>query len=131
MGQMARSPAHMLSAVIAATISLTAAPAFAQTVSGVTVVAPPVNKYESTFSYRVSYADLDLRKADARKEFDRRISITANYVCNVLKEPNVSECAHQAVMKAAPAVARAKHIGMTKTIKFTPGEPWIPPPGVQ
>ena len=129
MGQLARTLALVC---VTATISVTAAPALAQsTVSGVTVIAPPVNKYQSQFSYKVSYADLDLRKPEARKEFDRRVSITADYVCKVLKEPNVSDCAHHAVMAAAPAVARAKKIGMTKTIKFTPGEPWVPPPSVE
>ena len=132
MGQLARPLALLCSAAVTSALSLAAAPALAQSsVSGITVIAPPVNKYESEFSYKVSYADLDLRKPEARKEFDRRVSVTAEYVCKTLKETDVSACTRTAISRAAPAVSRAKQIGMTKVIKFTPGEPWIPPPGAQ
>jgi UrcA family protein len=116
-------------ALAAGLLTAPAVPAFAQPTSEVTIIAPPVNKYESELSYRVSYRDLDLRKPEARKELDRRVSVTAEYLCKALKEPNVVACQHEAIAKSASAVAKAKHEGMTKTIKFVPGEPWIPPPG--
>jgi UrcA family protein len=87
-----RAPAIPLAfALLAAAPLGVPTPARAQTeVSEVVVTGQATvrRRLHEQLSYGVGYADLDLRTEAGRKELDRRIVHTANYLCTTLGEQN-------------------------------------------
>jgi len=109
-------------------LALTAAPAAAQTVAEVTVTAAKGHAVQA-LSYKVGYADLNLRDIAGRKTFHQRIAITARYLCRKLGEVNVvsyNACRDRAVADAVPA-ARAATRNAAHQGAWTPGPAWTAP----
>jgi UrcA family protein len=102
--------------------------AFAQTttVEELTVTGHPTS-YPETFSYRVSYADLDLKQEADRKELDRRIAVTAAFVCKKVDQPD-SACRAEAVNQANKQEQKAIHLARAHG-EHPHGPAWVPPPG--
>ena len=108
--------------VLAAVIGATAAYAQAQAPEGVTVtgsrvvteqvgrstIGAPINQV--TLTYKVSYADLDLKTADGTKKLDERVKAAAAAACKELDRtfplstPDNGTCAKTAVSNAMPKV---------------------------
>jgi UrcA family protein len=134
MRQPTSSRSITLCIALAAAAALTAAPSFAQpTVGEVTVLGHIPKHDQETMSYRVGYADLDLRTEAGRKELDRRIKIAAKHVCESLGQhehvTSASPCIDQAVTEARARAADAKTQAFRSTTQWHPGPTWVPPEG--
>lgn len=114
-------------AALAASAGL--APAAAQPVEEMVVLGHGP-KAADTFSYKITYRDLDLRTPAGEKELRRRVSVTATYVCNKLGEKGPkSTCRRQAISDADPTVRAVIDVSHLQKAKWTPGPGWTPPPG--
>jgi UrcA family protein len=124
-----------LGIAIAAAVALSAAPSFAQptTVGEVQVYGHIPKHDQETMSYRVGYADLDLRTEAGRKELDRRIKVAATHVCKSLGQhehvTSASPCIDQAVTEARAKAADAKTQAFRSTTQWHAGPTWVPPEG--
>jgi UrcA family protein len=119
---------HLFRLLAAAAFALSCGSAFAQstTVEELTVTGRP-NTAPESFSYRVSYADLDLKQEADRKELDRRIAVTAAFVCKKVDQPD-SACRANAVSKASKQEQSAVHYARAHGV-HPHGPSWVPPPG--
>jgi UrcA family protein len=119
---------QLYGALAAAALTLCGGGALAQstTVEELTVTGHP-KAYPETFSYRVSYADLDLKKEADRKELDRRIAVTAAFVCKRVDQPD-SACRAEAVNQANKQEQNAIHRAQAHG-EHAHGPAWVPPPG--
>jgi UrcA family protein len=114
--------------LIAATLAF-GPPASAQEVEPITVMGHHAAKNRpDTFSYRVGYADLDLQLGGGQKEFRRRVSMVAGYVCKKLGEGSSGACVDQAVRDAEPQVKAAIAHAKTRPPHWKRGPKWTPPP---
>lgn len=134
MNQFWKTLAASTTGAAVATLALGPAPASAQgsTVEEVTVVGKesPKGKPE-TMTYRVGFSDLDLKTKQGRDELNRRVLVSATYVCDRLAvdDPTLSkiDCKAQAVTDATPQVNKAIHLQRAHGVKLSPGPAWIPP----
>jgi UrcA family protein len=88
-----------------------------------------------TKAYPVSYADIDIRTPDGKRELNRRIHVTAKWVCKQLGEPVGARvpkpnCESIAVRDAGPMVEKARHAALAHRGAWKAGAAWTPPPGV-
>jgi UrcA family protein len=116
-------------AAILSALALTAGPAAAQSVSEVTVSAAKGNDVQA-LSYKVGYADLNLRETAGRKTLHERIAVTARYLCRSLGEANrvsFNACRDRAVADAMPAARAAVRDAHARQYVWTPGPTWTPP----
>lgn len=128
-----RTSRAICGALAGAALALGGAAAFAQTVEELTVIGKmgPENKPMS-LSYPVSFRDIDLKTQSGRDELDRRIVVTAAYLCKKLGEeathsPPVPTCRDQAVRDARPKAKRASEEAMARMTPWTAGPAWTPP----
>jgi UrcA family protein len=103
-----------------------------QTVEGITVTGHMTYENEpEALSYRVGYADIDLRTDAGMDELNRRVRKTAEYLCERIGETNHSmsaapSCRDAAISQVAPAVREAK-LNALRTPNWKPGPAWTPP----
>lgn len=107
-------------------------PAGAQsTVEELTVIGHPMHGKPDTMSYKVTFNDLNLRKESDRKELNRRIDVSARYVCHKLAEPGGTHdegaCRAEAIRDGRKQASHAVHIART-TRSRPHGATWTPPP---
>ena len=124
--------ATAIAGAAAAAILAGAGPAGAQaTVEELTVMGHPVHGKPDTMSYKVTFNDLNLRNEQDRKELNRRIDVSAKYVCHKLAEPGGTHdegaCRAEAIQAARAKASHAIHIART-TRRRPHGAPWTPPP---
>jgi UrcA family protein len=119
--------AAMSGALAVAGVVFTHAPALAQPIEEMTVTAHPHDKPDK-MSFRVGYADIDLRTKAGRDELERRVDVTAEYLCKRLGENDIHTCKDEARSDVAKQVADAEDqaIGMKS---WKPGPAWTPPEG--
>lgn len=113
---------------ICAAVGLAAPVMAATTVSEITVTAKA--PAAETASYKVSYADLDLREKAGRSELHKRIALTARYLCRKLVESDKASyngCRDRAVSDAMPSARAAAKVAKANTGPFTPGAAWTAP----
>jgi len=113
--------------LLAGAIALAAGAVLAQpvTVEEVTVTGHPKVAPE-TFSYRVSYMDLDLKLEADRKELAHRIEVTAEFVCRKVDQPD-GACRADAVNQARSQVNKAVHLARAHGVHPHGGGHWVPP----
>ena len=105
--------------------------AAAQAVDEVTVVGHHADpKLHDEASYKVSYADLDLRTQDGRDALNQRIKTTALYVCQKLGEAKEghSACIDNAIKQASASARRAAQAAQASHVAWKAGPAWTPPP---
>ncbi len=114
--------------LLVSAIALTAGTAFAQpaTVEELTVTGRPKGPPES-FTYRVSYQDLDLKIEADRKELQHRIELTVDFVCRKVDQPD-SACRGEAMVKARQQMNEAIHQAQAHGVHPHGGGHWVPPP---
>jgi UrcA family protein len=98
-------------------------PALAAIATAAALVIPTVSQAQEEESVRVSYADLNLAKAPAQHELQRRIAFAATKVCGPVDQRDlkfwqaVTNCRTGAISDAQPAyeaaVANALHPSVT------------------
>lgn len=123
-----RTFAPLLAAACAAAFAGVAA---AQAVDEVTVIGHHANKaLHDDVSYKVTYADLDLRTQDGRDVLNQRIKTTAVYVCKQLGEAREghSICIDNAIKDASASARRAARAAQERQVAWKPGPSWTPPP---
>lgn len=105
-----------------------AATAIAQEVEAITVLGRDSRHTPDTMSYAVSYRDIDLRSGAGQKELNRRVRVTAQYVCEKLGDRGVdNHCYRKAVSDASPKVRDAIAAAEHRPANWKPGAPWQPP----
>ena len=100
-----------------------------QTVSEITVLGKAKAPAAETLSYKVGYADLDLRYKAGRDKLNKRIMLTARYLCRKLGETDkasYNECRDRTVKDAMPA-ARAAAQAAIASNTFKRGPTWTAP----
>lgn len=104
--------------------------AAAQAVDEVTVIGHHAQKgLNDTVSYKVGYADLDLRTKEGQDALADRIKVTAAYVCEKLGEAKQgnSICVDSAVKDASTAARRAVKAAQESHVAWKAGAAWTPP----
>jgi UrcA family protein len=136
-----------LSPIVGAGLAAASLMAASPPAAGQTVPPPPTTVEElivvghlapaepkRVFSYKVGFADLDLRTEPARAELARRISVTARYVCKRLaatdnRPDTFDNCRRSAIDGAQAKARKAAALARKRTEPFVPGPTWMPPPG--
>jgi UrcA family protein len=121
--------------VAGAALVAAGAAAAQSTVEELTVLGHAGPQGHDTFSYRVGYADLDLRTEHGRAQLDKRIQITARYVCTKIAQqeraPSADpSCVAIAVRDGRDAARQAKVAAFRSTARWKPGPGWTPPPEI-
>lgn len=121
---------HLCAAASAAAFAFGGAVAFAQptTVEELTVRGHHLHKAApGDVAYRVGYSDLNLRTAAGMKELEKRIQISAAYVCKKMNETD-GACEAEAVHDAKIQARAAQHQMKAHGKHASPGGVWVPPP---
>jgi UrcA family protein len=132
-----RSATFICGAVAAASLAAAGAALAQTTVEELTVIGKEGPKgHAESLSYKITWHDLDLRTKAGQKELDRRIRVTAKYVCDKLGEaPSnagyIPSCEKAAVQNASHGARDARIAALRSTKHWKPGPPWTPPPGMQ
>jgi UrcA family protein len=119
---------YAICSTLSAVLAVAAPPALAQPASeefNVTVQNGFDGKPES-LSYPVTFADLDLRKKDGRDELQRRVDVTANYLCAKLEDNDVWSCTQKAISDVSRQVWNVENQAIAQ-VTFTPGQAWTAP----
>jgi UrcA family protein len=116
-------------AIAAGVLALVASAATAQTVEELVVMGHK-GKEPQTFSYKVTFHDIDLRHPAGVKELNRRVEVTADYVCYRLGQTGGAgaPCRSQAIADAQPGVQKAVKAARLSTKNWHKGPAWKPPP---
>jgi UrcA family protein len=85
----------------------------------------PDNQPE-TLRYKVGYRDLDLRKKSGRDELQRRVEVTADYLCAKIGH-DVVGCKQNAIADALPKVQAVEDAAIASKTAWKAGPKWIPP----
>jgi UrcA family protein len=83
-----------------------------------------------SLSQRVSYADLDLRFAEDRRELRHRVDLTARYLCDRLGEDDNSSSVVPSCREAAVRDAM-RRVGTVQAHWAPRGTAWVRPPAWQ
>ncbi len=121
---------HLCGAASAAVIALGGACAFAQPVTVEELTVQGHHHHHAApddVAYRVGYSDLNLRTAAGMKELEKRIKISAAYVCKKMHETD-GACEAEAIHEAKIQARTAQHQMRAHGKHSTPGSPWVPPP---